>query len=130
MTQPAAKVDNGPRVLVAEDNYLIGDTIRLILQDLGCEVVGPFARLEEVLSAIQIDTFDGALLDLDLNGESILPAASELDARGIPFIVATGREKSARLPELLAQAPFLTKPFQVPELERLVLKNFPLQHGA
>ena len=129
MNQSAAAVLHGPRVLVAEDNFLIGETIREILVDLGCTVAGPFVRLDEVLSAIHVDAFDGALLDLDLDGVSILPAASGLAARGIPFIVATGHN-SAGLPPLLARATFLTKPFQVPELEGLVLKTFPLRHGV
>ena len=130
MNQSAAAVLHGPRVLVAEDNFLIGETIREILVDVGCTVAGPFGRLDEVLSAIRVDAFDGALLDLDLDGVSTLPAASELAARGIPFIVATGHRNSAGLPPLLARAPFLTKPFQVPELEGLVLKTFPLRHGV
>jgi len=35
MNQPAAAVPHGPRVLVAEDNFLIGETIRQILVELG-----------------------------------------------------------------------------------------------
>ena len=124
MAQPAASIPHGPRVLVAEDNFLIGEFIRQVLVDLGCTVLGPFDALEDVLGAIRVNQFDGALLDLDLNSVSILPAASELAARGIPFIVATGRT-TAGLPALLAQAPLLTKPFEVPELERLVLRSFP-----
>lgn len=123
MNQPAAAA-HGPRVLVAEDNFLIGETIREILVDLGCSVAGPFSRLDEVLSVIRVGPFDGALLDMDLDGVSILPAASELAARGIPFIVATGHGKSAALPALLAQAPFLTKPFAVEDLTRLVRTTF------
>lgn len=130
MNQSEAAARHGPRVLVAEDNFLIGEIICQILVDLGCTVVGPFRRLDEVLSAIRVDAFDGALLDLDLDGVSILPAAIELTARGIPFIVATGHRNPAGLPALLAQAPFLTKPFEVPEFERLVLRTFPLRHSV
>ena len=130
MNRPASGVPHGPRVLVAEDNVLIGEFVQQILVDLGCRVAGPFVRLDEVLSAIRDDAFDGALLDLDLDGVSILPAASELAARGIPFIVATGHGTLAGLPALLAGAPVLTKPFEVPYLERLVLSTFPLRHGV
>lgn len=130
MTRPAGTAaSQGPRVLVAEDNFLIGETIRQILLDLGCTVAGPFGRLDEVLGAIMGDPFDGALLDVDLDGVSILPAASELAARRIPFIVATGHRISAGFPALLAQAPLLAKPFTVPELERLVLGTFPPRQG-
>lgn len=130
MNPSAVSVPHGPRVLVAEDNVLIGEFLRQILIDLGCTVLGPFDALDDVLGAIRGVPFDGALLDLDLDGVSILPAASELAARGIPFIVATGQRSSAGLPAPLAQAPFLTKPFEVPEFERLVLRTFPLRHSV
>lgn len=125
MDQPAIEAPPGPRVLVAEDNLLIGEFIRQILVDFGCTVFGPVGELDEVLGAIRVDPFDGAILDLDLGGVSILPAASELAARGIPFIVASGQRASADLPAPMAQAPFLTKPFDVAQLRKLVLETFP-----
>jgi len=125
MNQALANVAHRPTVLVAEDNNLIGEFIRQILVDLGCTVLGPFEDLDGVMDAIRVGPFDGALLDLELDGASILPAATELAEHGIPFIVATGQRSSAGLPALLAQAPFLSKPFDVPEFERLVLSTFP-----
>lgn len=126
MTPPAA-VPPGPRVLIAEDNVLIGEFVRQILVDAGCRVFGPYEGLDEVLSAIRNNPVDGALLDLELDGVSIGPAATELSERGIPFIIATGQRNPQGLPALLAQAPFLTKPFDVPQLEKLVLGTFPLR---
>ena len=34
--------------------------------------------------------FDVAILDVDLNGQPILPVAEVLIARGLPFVFATG----------------------------------------
>jgi CheY-like chemotaxis protein len=124
MSQSASGALHGLRVLVAEDNVLIGAFIRQILEDIGCAVVGPFEGLEEVLGAIRLTPIDGALLDLELDGVCVLPAASALAERGIPFILATGQTSPAGLPALLAGAPFLTKPFEPAMLAALVLGTF------
>jgi hypothetical protein len=36
----------GLRILVVEDSFLVADTIRDVLSESGCEVVGPAASLE------------------------------------------------------------------------------------
>ena len=107
----------GLRVLIAEDDFLIGGAMREILIDLECEVVGPIGDLAEVLRTIQTGGIDAALLDVQLGQANVLPAANELAARGIPFILTTGRTNLADLPGLLLNAPLLTKPFDAPRLE-------------
>jgi len=124
MSRIAADPPRGLRVLVAEDNLLIGEFIRQILIDLECTVIGPLDDVEEVLRTIQASDLDGALLDVQLGEASIYPAASELALRGIPFILATGRGSLADLPALLASAPILTKPFGVPQLEAIMGSTF------
>lgn len=114
----------GLRVLVAEDNLLIGEFIRQILIDLGCAVVGPLDDLDETLRAIQANDVDGALLDVQLGEANIFPAANELTLRGIPFILATGRGSFSGLPAHLASAPLLMKPFDVRQLEDMVSRTF------
>lgn len=124
MSQIAPCSLQGLRILIAEDNYLIGESIRQILMDMECTVIGPIDDLDEVLGAIRSTEIDGALLDVQLGDVSIHPAASELARRGIPFILATGCENVARLPVLLAQAPLLNKPFEAAQLERIVSRTF------
>jgi len=130
MSQPATESARAFRVLVAEDNLMIGEFIRQILVDLGCTVAGPFETLKEVLEAIRVDRVDGAILDLELGDENCLPAVSALVERGIPYIVASGHRTAAGLPASLAQSPFLSKPFDIPEFERLVSSTFPSRPGA
>ena len=113
----------GLRMLIAEDNFLIGEAMREILIDLECSVVGPIDDLDEVLSAIHASDIEGALLDVQLGEANILPAASELAARGIPFILTTGRQNLADLPALLANAPLLTKPFDARRLETMMMSD-------
>ena len=130
MSQIATNPLRGLRVLIAEDNYLIGDYLRQILVDLECAVVGPIDNLDEVLTVIRTIEIDGALLDVQLGDQNVHPAASELLDRGIPFILTTGRAMSADLPASLSGAPLLTKPFDAGQLERLVGKTFRPPVGA
>lgn len=124
MNQCAMEGRPGMRVLVAEDNFLIGEFVRQILTDMGCSVTGPIGDLNELLEAIRLDLFDGALLDLDLDGVSVLPAANALAEHGTPFIVASGRGNLTGLPALLARAPQLAKPYNAGALEQAVSRTF------
>ena len=124
MSQIETELSPGLRVLVAEDDFLVGDFLRQVLADLGCAVTGPIRDIDELLTAIRTNKFDGALLDVQLGDANILPAATELERRGVPFILATGRSDLTDLSPLLASAPLLVKPFGVRELEDLVGRTF------
>ncbi|MFY9841369.1 MAG: hypothetical protein WAK55_33840, partial [Xanthobacteraceae bacterium] len=52
----------GCRILVAEDEALIAIELQRILEDFGCEVVGPLSSVDEVLQNADRGGFDGALL--------------------------------------------------------------------
>jgi len=114
----------GLRVLIAEDNWLIGESLREILLGLGCAVVGPIPDLAGVMAVIVTEGVDAALLDIQLGDANALAAASELASRGVPFIVTTGGEGPAGLPAVLAQAPRLDKPFDVQRLEAAMRAAF------
>jgi len=97
------------RVLVVEDNYVLAESMRWSLGELGCEIVGPVPTAEEALSLI-VDGVDAAILDIDLQGQSSAPAALLLRERGKPFVFLTGYENTALLPEELREAQCLNKP--------------------
>ena len=104
------------RVLVVEDELLIAVTLEDVLQDLGCEIVGPVATMEKALKLAREETFDVAILDVTIRGGKVYPVAELLLARGIPFMLASGYGDWA-LPEALRDQPRLTKPFTGAELE-------------
>jgi DNA-binding NtrC family response regulator len=88
---------------------------------------GRLATLDETLRAIRTDGIDGALLDVQLGEASIHPAIEELVRRGIPFIMVTGQGNLGRPPALLGNAPILTKPFRVEQLENMMSSTFRLR---
>jgi CheY-like chemotaxis protein len=106
----------GLRILVAEDEVLILMEIEDMLREIGCEIVGPVATVDAALAAIRRNDLDGALLDMSLHGERITPAAEELVARGVPFVLCTGYGREAGDEAAIKDAPRLTKPFSLGSL--------------
>jgi CheY-like chemotaxis protein len=107
------------RVLVVEDEMLIGMLLEDMLADLGHTVVAVVPRLKDALAAVEKGTFDLAILDVHLHGESAFPVAELLKARGIPFVFATGYGERG-LPEDYREQPVLQKPFAKADLERVL----------
>jgi DNA-binding response OmpR family regulator len=97
------------RVLIAEDEFLVGIQLEEDLRSAGCSIVGPFSRLATATLAARRERFDLALLDINLNGDRVYPLADELSARGVPFIFLSGY-LSAALPERFRKAPRIAKP--------------------
>jgi CheY-like chemotaxis protein len=107
------------RVLVVEDEMLIGMLLEDMLIDLGHQVAAVVPRLKEALAAVERETYDMAILDVHLQGESAFPVAEALIARGVPFVFATGYGERG-LPEDFRGRPVLQKPFAKDDLERVL----------
>jgi DNA-binding response OmpR family regulator len=105
------------RVLVVEDEVLVGMLIEEMLQELGYEPMALSTHLDEALSLARTAAFDFALLDINLNGKQSFPVADVLRARGLPFLFATGYG-SRILGSSYADTPVLQKPFSLDELRR------------
>jgi DNA-binding NarL/FixJ family response regulator len=105
----------GRRVLVVEDEFLVAMDLELMLGELGCEVVGPIGDLANALRAAQEESFDLALLDVNVGGEPVTGVAEALVERGVPIVFCTGYQ-AANLPERYATAPTLMKPFQAADI--------------
>ena len=107
----------GRRVLLVEDEALVAIMMRDMLTDLGYSVVGPVgARTTAIAAARQAD-IEGAVLDLNLRGETTYLVADELNARGIPFIFLTGYDRGV-IDRRYAGAPLLQKPVDEQTLQR------------
>jgi CheY-like chemotaxis protein len=105
------------RVLIVEDEVLVSILIEDALTDLGIEVAGVAGTLEEALAHAEVGDFDCAILDVHVKGKDVFPVAEMLEARGVPFVFATGYGQGG-VPEKYRERPVLQKPFMAPELER------------
>ena len=107
------------RILVVEDELMIRMLLEDMLGELGYTVAAEAGRLEDALAAAQSAEIDVAILDVNLNGQPILPVADALAARGTPFVFATGYGERG-LPEPYRDRPTLKKPFQLEGLKQML----------
>lgn len=107
-----------PRILIVEDSFLVLIGLEAMCDNLGWQVVGPATRLGEALVLARTETFDAALLDVNLDGEMSWEIADVLSARQIPFAFTTGYDQSNILPDHLVGAPVLAKPYSIDDVER------------
>jgi CheY-like chemotaxis protein len=80
----------GLRILIVEDEMLVAMLVEEMLKELQCEVIGPVSSVEDAIAAVRAQPLDGALLDMNLRGESSSPAAHECIDRAVPFLLVTG----------------------------------------
>jgi DNA-binding NarL/FixJ family response regulator len=112
----------GLRILLVEDEFLVAMELETMLQDLGGEVIGPLASLDEAVAIAQEEKLDVAVLDVNVGGRLVTPVADALAARAIPFMFCTGYD-AVSLPRRHAAAPILMKPCQGHELKNALLSS-------
>ncbi|MEO6717689.1 MAG: response regulator [Novosphingobium sp.] len=99
------------RILVVEDSVLVVMMIENAIVDSGWSVVGPAAQLAEAKELAAVESFDAALLDVNLGGEMSWEVAAILADRNIPFVFTTGYDAATALPQQFADRPVVGKPF-------------------
>ncbi len=122
----------GKRILVVEDEPLIGMVLTDYLEDAGCEIVGPAPSLDKAMLLASEAQFDGALVDGNLAGRPVDDIARALKQRGVPFAFVTGYGREA-LPPGFDDAPIVEKPFTqeqvIAALEQLFSNVVALRKG-
>ena len=99
----------GRRVLIVEDDYFLVRVLVDHLRSQGAQIAGPVARLQPALQIARTEALDGAVLDVDLQGQCSLPVAAVLAEQDIPFVFVTGYDGTS-LPEPYAKYPCCQKP--------------------
>jgi DNA-binding response OmpR family regulator len=115
----------GVRVLVVEDNYSLALLVQRTLEDAGATVVGPFPTLRRALDAVDAQKPDCAVLDVNLDIESVYPLADRLREGSVPFVLASGYDEE-QLPERFADCPRLAKPYDIDKLASAVRRLCPV----
>jgi CheY-like chemotaxis protein len=103
------------KVLVIEDEALVAMLIEDVLVELGYEPVAVAARLNDAMDQARTLTVDLAIVDINLNGQRTDPVVEVLNARGIPFVFASGYG-AAGVSEPWKHVPVVQKPFQPRDL--------------
>jgi len=100
----------GRRILVVEDNFLVGTAMCRMLEQLGCVAIGPLARAAEAEALARGSQYDAAVMDLGLATGTSIEVARAARARGIPVLFVTGYSSSDMVPPELRNVPRLLKP--------------------
>lgn len=103
------------RVLIVEDEYLIMDEVKRIVEAAGGIVVGAHGNLDDDVFERSAIISDIAMLDINIRGKTSYPLADVLRARGVPFIFATGYDFDG-IPQKFSSVPRILKPFDAHDL--------------
>lgn len=107
---------DGRVIMLVEDEFFQAADLARALSEAGARLVGPLPTLDAALAALENGvSVDVAVLDINLRGQMVYPVAQMLERRGIPFLFATGYDRSV-LPTSLQDVQVLEKPYQVQNL--------------
>jgi CheY-like chemotaxis protein len=120
----------GLRILIAEDNVFAALELEQTLLAFGCRPVGPVARLDQAMGLASREDLDGALLDVELQGQMVFAVAEELERRHIPMIFASGYGTDEVFPAAFAHHPRLSKPFGEDDVRRALSAMVARKSGA
>jgi two-component SAPR family response regulator len=80
----------GLRVLIAEDEWLLADTLSVHLEEEGAQTVGPCPTAAEAIRMLISKPVDAAIVDMNLKDSFSDPLISRLVEMDIPFVILTG----------------------------------------
>ena len=124
----------GPiKILIVEDEMIIGAKVSMFLTELGYEVTGILPRAEEVIGQLDESRPDIVLLDIQLRGGMDGIALAQIlqkDYR-IPVIYLTANSDDATFQRAKETNPyaFLSKPFKKTDLQRALELTVNLMAG-
>ncbi|MHA6297612.1 response regulator [Devosia sp. CAU 1758] len=112
------------RVFVVEDETLVLINLQDMLDELGWSVAAHAMWLPDAERlAASVEQPDAAILDVNIGGTTVFPAARILADRGVPILFATGYGRDGLPPEWQHSA-VIVKPYTQRDiaqaLERLV----------
>lgn len=119
MTVVVPRVLAGKRVLIVEDELLVALLIEDFLTEFGCSTLGPCGSVAKALDAARSETFDLAVLDVNLGGEKVYPVAEVLTERQIPFLFLSGYGDEA-VPADHCEWRVCSKPFRAADLANMM----------
>ncbi|HLH88177.1 MAG TPA: response regulator [Xanthobacteraceae bacterium] len=123
-TREPARALAGLRVFVAEDEFHVLQLIEDMLVELGCAISDSVSNVGAALDRAAATQAQVALLDVNLRGKMIFPAAEILRNRGIPIVFSTGYGAEGIAPEW-ESCPVIQKPFAIERLQAVLTQVAP-----
>ncbi|WP_342737410.1 response regulator [Bradyrhizobium sp. B117] len=96
-------------ILLIEDEALIRMMLAEMVEELGHRVIAEAGTVDEARSLAEIESYDLAILDVNLQGANVQPVAEVVRDRGLPLFFLSGYGSSG-LPKGFEDMPVLVKP--------------------
>lgn len=109
---------NDRRLLLVEDDVLIGMMLVDMLDALGFPEPAQATSNEEAIAILEREAIAGALVDINLGEAKGWVTADALAARGVPFAFTSGGGDV--IPPAHAGRKLVTKPFRISEIEATI----------
>lgn len=110
-SEPQPRPLHGKRILLVEDEAMLAFELQFALEESGAEVLGPALTFAEATEMFEThDAIDGAVLDVNLAGMSVIPLAVDLARMGVPLLFNTGHASKSELRAVFPGAEVLSKP--------------------
>jgi CheY-like chemotaxis protein len=113
----------GRRILIIEDSPVVGPYTADVLEELGCQVVGPAPNMAAAREMIDNEQFDAAVMDIHIRGERVFTLCEVLESLGIPFVLSSGYADWT-MPEKWQDRPRLQKPYTIADVSRVLAPLF------
>src|SRR5690349_17700892 len=122
-----------PSVLIVDDHAIVGFALQELLEEMGCDAIGPVASGEQAIEQAEQHRPDLVLMDVELKGSiDGIEAAAEIRQRfGIPSVIFSGFGDSATKARAEQAGPlgFVDKMAPLLELATLLRKELGLHPG-
>lgn len=115
------------RVLVAEDEFIVGCDLCNTVSEAGYLVEGPFEDLSSAMLAYQKSKPDIAILDVQLGDGIVYPLAEQMIAENVEVIFHSGRMTPDEVAKRFPTARALSKP--CPPAEVIHTVQLAAEHG-
>jgi CRP-like cAMP-binding protein len=87
-------------------------------------VVGTIGHVQRAFDFLQQRDIDGAIVDINLRGDTTFPVCEELQRLNVPFIFLSGYDRSV-IPQAFVKYRLLSKPFERDELKAALAEFAP-----
>jgi DNA-binding NtrC family response regulator len=108
--------------LIVEDEFILALDLQDLVEAAGAAVIGPAPTVEKALQLAKSERLSCAILDVQVNGESVFPVAGWLSEKGIHFLFHTGHGDAQALREEWPGSEVLIKPAQYDQLLSLLVE--------
>ena len=110
-------MDQGaPRVLIVEDDFIVGQDLREMVRGLGLETIGPISGVAPALAVVRDVQIDAALLDVRIDDGLSFEIADALDSAGVPFAFVTGLNHFVDREARFARKRVVSKPMRLSDI--------------